>query len=102
MVFFIFTIPSSTSPSANVRKYNTSSFPLPPLPLPQRKLQSGGVSAEAQAKLIHLAGLCAAYDFVGAQKAQTELARIDWDNTKEWQKGVRNLVTLCLVKSGRR
>ena len=41
------------------------------------------------------------HDFAAAQKTQMELALIDWDYTKEWQIGVRNLVALCLVKSGR-
>jgi hypothetical protein len=83
----------------------TPPFPLcvlsPPLPsLAQTKLQAGAVTPDAQVKLQLLASQCAAYDFRGAQKTQSELANIDWNASKEWQKGVRNLVTLALVKSG--
>jgi hypothetical protein len=58
------------------------------------------VTADAQVKLQLLASQCAVYDFRGAQKTQSELANIDWNASKDWQKGVRNLVTLALVKSG--
>jgi len=69
------------------------------LTLIRSKLQSGAVTGDAQVKLQVLASQCAAYDFRGAQKTQSELASIDWNASKEWQKGVRNLVTLALVKS---
>ena len=78
-------------------------FPPPSRPRPrttQTKLQAGAVAPEAQVKLQVLASQCAAYDFRAAQKTQTEMASIDWNASKEWQKGVRNLVTLALVKSG--
>ena len=70
------------------------------LSLSQTKLQSGAVAGEAQVKLQLLAAQCAAYDFRAAQKTQMEMASIDWNASKEWQKGVRQIVTLALVKSG--
>jgi hypothetical protein len=38
---------------------------------------------------------------VRAAKLQAELAKLDWKETKEWIRGVRALVTLCLTKSGK-
>jgi hypothetical protein len=66
----------------------------------QTKLQAGRISADVGAKLAVLGGQFAAYDFRGAQRTQTELANLDWNETKEWLKGVRQLVTLAVVKSG--
>ena len=65
----------------------------------QTKIQEGRMSGEAAAKLCTLAAQCAAYDFVGAQKTQTELASIDWSHTKDWLRGVRGMVSLALIKS---
>jgi hypothetical protein len=57
------------------------------------------VSADVLAKLRAVADGCASYDFRAAQKAQTELANMEWAKTKDWQKGVRHIVTLALIKS---
>lgn len=56
---------------------------------------------DTAAKLISLAAAMGAYDFVRAAKLQAELAKLDWKETKEWIRGVRSLVTLCLTKSGK-
>lgn len=79
----------------------THTSPALPPPPAQTKLQAGAITPEAQVKLQVLASQCVAYEFVSAQRTQTELASIDWDRSKDWQKGVRNLVTLALVKSNR-
>ena len=65
----------------------------------QSKLQEGRMSGDAAAKLCTLAAQCAAYDFHGAQRTQTELASVDWAQTKDWLRGVRGMVSLALIKS---
>ena len=57
------------------------------------------MSGDAAAKLCIFASQCASYDFHGAQKTQTELASIDWAQTKDWLRGVRGMVSLALIKS---
>jgi hypothetical protein len=66
----------------------------------QKKLQEGRVAGDAAAKLCTLAAQCAAFDFHGAQKTQTELASVDWAQTKDWLRGIRGMVSLALIKSG--
>lgn len=68
----------------------------------QSKIQDGRMAGDAAAKLSSLAAQCAAYDFVGAQKTQTELASVDWAQTKDWLRGIRGMVSLALIKSGGR
>ena len=66
----------------------------------QEKYQLGHVSPEILVKLQGIASACSIYDFRTAQKAVVELAKMDWANTKDWQKGIRHIVTLGLIKSG--
>ncbi len=71
---------------------------LPFFPL-QNKYQAGLVSTDVLTKLYGIAQACANHDFKGAQKIQVDMANMDWGNTKDWQKGVRHIVTLALIKS---
>ncbi len=73
-----------------------------PTPNAQGKYQAGQVSGEVLAKLRALSESMAAYDFKSAQKVQMELATMEWNATKEWQKGVRHIVTLALIKTNTR
>ena len=52
-----------------------------------------------RAKLHLLGASCAAGDYRSATKTVSDLAALDWDNTKDWMKGIRFLVTLAFVKS---
>ena len=66
----------------------------------QAKASAGGLKPDIVAKLTDLSGAMGSYDFKRGAKLQSELATMEWAQTKEWIKGVRNLVTLCLTKSG--
>jgi len=63
------------------------------------KYSNGLVNNEVLNKLRSIVDAVAAYDFKTAQKLSGEMATMDWNNTKDWQKGVRHIVTLGLIKS---
>ena len=66
----------------------------------QNNYEKGHITPEIAGKLYTLASQCATKDFRGAQRTHMDLGSLDWNLTKEWLKGIRNLVTLALVKGG--
>lgn len=83
------------------RLYTHTRTDPPPHPS-QSRGASGMLKAEVVAKLMELSAALGAYDFKKALKLQAELATLDWNSTKEWVRGLRNLVAVCATKSGMR
>jgi hypothetical protein len=63
------------------------------------KFQKGQMGADVVAKLVALAQACGAFDFKTATKLMQDLATMQWNDTREWHKGVRAVVTLAVIKS---
>lgn len=56
------------------------------------------MTPEIEAKLVTLGGHFSTYNFILAEKVQTDLAN-SWSQTKDYLKGVKHLVSLGLAKS---
>jgi hypothetical protein len=65
----------------------------------QNKAHAGALKPDVIAKVVDLSTSLGAYDFKRGAKLLSELASMEWAQTKEWIRGIRNLVTLCVTKS---
>lgn len=72
----------------NVRKRDAIAKSLDEL---YSKLQTGGVKAAAQAKLLTLVNTLQAQDYAGANRIHQELSSVDWEANKGWLMAVRRL-----------
>lgn len=75
---------------------------LPTPTLMQAKASSGALKADVIAKVMELSSCLGQHDFKKGPKLLAELASAEWAQTKEWLRGIRGLVTLCVTKSGQR
>ena len=63
-----------------------------------KRLAREDISDEIGQKLLHMCGYINAYDFGSAQAVQTALVNSDWREHKDWLKGTKSLLQLCIKK----
>jgi len=61
-------------------------------------MHHGQVSPSTVARLQELTTACSGYDFKLANTYHVAMVNVDWNDHKDWLKGVRNLITIGLKK----
>lgn len=63
-----------------------------------KRLARGDISDDIGQQVLHMCGYINAYDFGSAERVQTALVSHEWREHKDWLKGTKSLVQLCIKK----
>ena len=63
-----------------------------------KRLARGDISDEIGQQVLHMCGYINSYDFGSAERVQTTLVSHEWRDHKDWLKGTKSLVQLCIKK----